>query len=88
MLGLLALLGFMALASGVKDMPEYASYFKAYGANFAVPALFLHYFPSWFVGGGVRGDRHWRAGAGGDHVDRGRQPYTRVTCIASSSARR
>ena len=49
-LGLLALLGFMALASGVKDMPEFAPYFKAYGANFAVPALFLHYFPSWFVG--------------------------------------
>jgi SSS family solute:Na+ symporter len=49
-LGLLALLGFMALASGVKDMPEFAPYFKAYGANFAVPALFLHFFPSWFVG--------------------------------------
>ena len=49
-LGLLALLGFMALASGVKDMPEFVPYFKAYGANFAVPALFLHYFPSWFVG--------------------------------------
>ncbi|RKP59309.1 monocarboxylate uptake permease MctP [Pararobbsia silviterrae] len=49
-LGLLALLGFMALASGVKDMPEYAPYFKAYGANFAVPALFLHFFPPWFVG--------------------------------------
>ncbi|CAB3785571.1 monocarboxylate uptake permease MctP [Pararobbsia alpina] len=49
-LGMLALLGFMALASGVKDMPEFAPYFKAYGANFAVPALFLHFFPSWFVG--------------------------------------
>jgi SSS family solute:Na+ symporter len=49
-LGLLALLGYMALASGVKDMPEYAPYFKAFGPNFAVPALFLHYFPSWFVG--------------------------------------
>jgi SSS family solute:Na+ symporter len=49
-LGLLALLGYMALASGVRDMPEYAPYFKAYGSNFAVPALFLHYFPSWFVG--------------------------------------
>jgi len=49
-LGLLALLGFMALASGVKDMPEYAPYFKAFGPNFAVPALFLHFFPSWFVG--------------------------------------
>jgi solute:Na+ symporter, SSS family len=49
-LGLLALLGYMALASGVKDMPEYAPYFKAYGSNFAVPALFLHFFPSWFIG--------------------------------------
>jgi SSS family solute:Na+ symporter len=49
-LGLLALLGFMALAAGVKDMPEYAPYFKAFGPNFAVPALFLHFFPSWFVG--------------------------------------
>jgi SSS family solute:Na+ symporter len=49
-LGLLALLGYMALASGVKDMPEFAPYFKAYGSNFAVPALFLHFFPSWFVG--------------------------------------
>jgi solute:Na+ symporter, SSS family len=34
----------------VKDMPEFAPYFKAYGSNFAVPALFLHFFPSWFVG--------------------------------------
>jgi solute:Na+ symporter, SSS family len=50
LLGLLALLGYMAYASGVKDMPEFAPYFKAYGANFAVPALFLHFFPSWFVG--------------------------------------
>lgn len=49
-LGLLALLGYMALAAGVKDMPEFAPYFKAYGANFAVPALFLHFFPPWFVG--------------------------------------
>ncbi|KVE29682.1 sodium:solute symporter [Burkholderia singularis] len=49
-LGLLALLGYMALASGVKDMPQFAPYFNAYGANFAVPALFLHFFPSWFVG--------------------------------------
>jgi len=49
-LGLLALLGFMALASGVKDMPEFVPYFKAFGPNFAVPALILHFFPSWFVG--------------------------------------
>jgi solute:Na+ symporter, SSS family len=49
-IGFIALLGMMALVSGVKDMPEYAPFFKAYGANFAVPALFLHFFPSWFVG--------------------------------------
>ena len=49
-LGLLALLGFMALAAGVKDMPEFVPYFKAFGPSFAVPALFLHFFPSWFVG--------------------------------------
>jgi solute:Na+ symporter, SSS family len=49
-LGLIALLGFMAVASGVKAMPEFASGFKAFGNNFAVPALFLHSFPAWFVG--------------------------------------
>jgi SSS family solute:Na+ symporter len=49
-LGIIALLGFMALAAGVKDMPEYADYFAQYGANFAVPALILHSFPDWFVG--------------------------------------
>jgi SSS family solute:Na+ symporter len=49
-LGIIALLGFMALAAGVQDMPEYAEQFKQYKSNFAVPALFLHSFPSWFVG--------------------------------------
>ncbi len=49
-LGLIALLGYMALASGVKDMPAYATGFKEFGANYAVPALFLQMFPSWFVG--------------------------------------
>ncbi|MGE5269888.1 MAG: monocarboxylate uptake permease MctP [Thiohalocapsa sp.] len=50
MLGLLALLGFFALAAGVAGLPEYAAGFKQFGNNFAVPALFLHSFPSWFVG--------------------------------------
>ncbi|HEX4232843.1 MAG TPA: sodium:solute symporter [Caldimonas sp.] len=50
MLGLLALLGFFALAAGLDKLPEFASGFKAYGNNFAVPALFLHHFPPWFVG--------------------------------------
>jgi len=31
-------------------MPQYAPYFKAFGPNFAVPALFLAFFPPWFVG--------------------------------------
>src|SRR6185503_10027861 len=49
-LGLIALLGYMALAAGVQAMPANAAGFKAFGANYAVPALFLHVFPSWFVG--------------------------------------
>ena len=49
-LGLIALLGVMALASGVGKMPAYAAGFKSFGANFAVPALFLQMFPPWFVG--------------------------------------
>jgi SSS family solute:Na+ symporter len=50
LLGLIALLGYMAIASGVKDMPEFAQGFAQYGNNFAIPALFIHSFPSWFVG--------------------------------------
>jgi SSS family solute:Na+ symporter len=50
MLGLLALLGFFAIAAGVANLPEYGSGFNQFGNNFAVPALLLHSFPSWFVG--------------------------------------
>jgi solute:Na+ symporter, SSS family len=50
MLGLLALMGFFAIAAGVGGQPEFAAGFKQFGNNFAVPALFLHSFPSWFVG--------------------------------------
>ncbi|MGO4403620.1 monocarboxylate uptake permease MctP [Bosea sp. RAF48] len=50
LLGLLALFGFFAIAAGVRAMPEYAAGFAEFGNNFAVPALFLHSFPSWFVG--------------------------------------
>jgi solute:Na+ symporter, SSS family len=49
-LGLLALLGFFALAAGVDKMPEYAQGFTQFKNNFAVPALFLHSFPDWFSG--------------------------------------
>jgi solute:Na+ symporter, SSS family len=50
MLGLLALVGFFAIAAGVANLPEYAAGFKQFGNNFAVPALILHSFPSWFAG--------------------------------------
>ncbi len=49
-LGLLALLGFFALADGVDKLPEFKAGFDQYKNNFAVPALFLHNFPSWFAG--------------------------------------
>jgi solute:Na+ symporter, SSS family len=50
MLGLLALVGFFAIAAGVANEPQYAEGFKQFGNNFAVPALFLKSFPDWFVG--------------------------------------
>ncbi len=49
-LALIALLGYMAVAAQVQANPAYAGWFDRYGANFAVPALFLDQFPSWFVG--------------------------------------
>jgi len=49
-LGLITLMDFMAIAAGVQAMPQYAGGFKTFGANFAVPALILHSFPSWMVG--------------------------------------
>ena len=50
LLGLLALIGFFAIAAGLDKLPEFAAGFKEFGNNFAVPALILHSFPSWFVG--------------------------------------
>lgn len=49
-LALIALLGYMAVAAGVKAMPDYAAGFAMFGDNFAIPALFLHSFPPWFAG--------------------------------------
>jgi solute:Na+ symporter, SSS family len=43
MLGLIALLGYMAIAAGVKPVAPY-------GANIAVPGLIHTMFPSWFAG--------------------------------------
>src|SRR4029077_10261549 len=50
LLGLIALLGYMAIAAKVDKSPAYAAAFAQYGPNFAVPALFLEVFPTWFVG--------------------------------------
>jgi len=50
LLGLIALLGYMARAAGVADAPRYAGYFSQYKSSFAVPALFLSVFPGWFLG--------------------------------------
>jgi solute:Na+ symporter, SSS family len=50
MLGLLALIGFFAIAAGVAKNPQFAAGFKQFSSNFAVPALFLQSFPAWFVG--------------------------------------
>jgi solute:Na+ symporter, SSS family len=50
LLGLLAMVGLFVIAAGVADLPQYAWGFKTFKNNFAVPALILHTFPSWFVG--------------------------------------
>src|SRR6201982_2504654 len=50
MLGLLALVGCFPIAAGGGNLPEFAAGFKQFGNNFAVPALYLHSFPAWFVG--------------------------------------
>jgi SSS family solute:Na+ symporter len=49
-LGLIALLGYMAIAAGVGKNPFHTDGFARYGANYAVPALFLDMFPDWFAG--------------------------------------
>ena len=49
-LGLIALLGYMAIAAGVDKNPFHVEGFARYGPNYAVPALFLDMFPDWFIG--------------------------------------
>jgi SSS family solute:Na+ symporter len=50
LLAAIAMLGYVAVAAKVNKLPDYAGGFAQYGSNFAVPALFLEIFPSWFVG--------------------------------------
>ena len=49
-LGLIGLLGYMAIAAGVGQDPAHAAGFARCGPNYAVPALFLTSFQPWFVG--------------------------------------
>ncbi len=49
-LAFLTLLGFMAIKMGVGSNPAYKELFDHYSNSFAVPALFLDIFPSWFAG--------------------------------------
>ena len=50
LLGLLTLLGFFVIASGVDKLPQFAAGFAQFKANFAAPAVMLWAFPSWFAG--------------------------------------
>jgi SSS family solute:Na+ symporter len=52
-LGLIALLGFMAQAADLSRMPDLAPYFQTFGPQFAMPGLLLHFFPQWFAGLGL-----------------------------------
>ncbi len=72
LLGLIALLGYMAISAGVKPLPgakagsRRQQHGRAAAVRPAVPGLVRRH--------RVRRDRHRRAGAGGDHVDRGGEP--------------
>ena len=45
------MIGLFVIAAGIADMPAIRrAASRQFGNNFAVPALFLHIFPSWFVG--------------------------------------
>ncbi len=52
-LGLIALLGYVAYVAHVEKIPALAPYFHAFGPQFAMPGLLLAYFPGYFVGIGL-----------------------------------
>jgi SSS family solute:Na+ symporter len=49
-IGLIMLMGYMAISAEVAQKPEFADLFKQFSSTFAVPALYLNFFPSWFAG--------------------------------------
>ena len=73
MLGLLALVGFMAIAIGVQVDAGVCRRLQALRQQFLRAGAVHGDVPVLVRRRGVRGDRHRRAGAGGDHVDRHRQ---------------
>ncbi|UUZ61516.1 hypothetical protein [Nocardioides sp. B-3] len=68
-LGLLALLGWVAIAAGTTPIGLDGEP----NAQLVIPQLFEDMFPAWFAGVASGRDRDRRARAGGDHVDRGGQ---------------
>ena len=65
-LGLLALLGWVAIAAGTKPI----GLDGVVNAQLVIPQLFEDSFPGWFAGVAFAGGRHRRAGACRHHVDR------------------
>ena len=69
-LGLLALLGFMAIAAGVKNMPQFADGLQALRQQLRGAGADPGSVPGLVRRCRLRRHRHRRAGAGRDHVDR------------------
>ncbi len=74
-LALIALLGFMAVAAGVKAMPGYAARLRPLRQQFRRAGAVPHHVSQLVRGRGLRRHRRRRAGAGRDHVHRLRQPF-------------
>ena len=83
MLGLLALLGLMAIAAGVKPLDRERQAGRQHGR----PAAVRQDVPGLVRGHRLRRHRHRRARAGGDHVDRRGEPVHAQHLPASTSAR-
>ena len=70
MLGLLALVGFMAVAAGVKSMPQFAAGLRALRHQLRGSGAGAECVPRLVRRRRLRRHRHRRAGAGGDHGHR------------------
>lgn len=84
-LGLLALLGYVAITAGVKPLTNAAT--GKPDGNTIVPVLFDNQFSSWFMRHRVRRDRHRRAGRRPRSCRSPRRTCGRATSTRSTSAR-